>query len=101
MGGGASGHADSLIKFLTKRPAGSTTTTTDSNSRPTPGPTTASRTGPIEAGILNIELRIEIGVGDSIGVQGGTPELEEIRTGARLERQGKDGCRDYGENALR
>jgi hypothetical protein len=26
---------------------------------------------------------------------------KKIRTGARLERQGKDGCRDYGENDLR
>src|SRR5580704_6108009 len=99
MGRGASGRADSFIKFLTKRPAGSTT---DSNPRPPPGPTTGSaRTRPIEAGILDIELRIEIGVSDSIGVQGGNPDLEEIRTGARLERQGKDGCRDYGENDLR
>ena len=94
---GASGHADSFIKFLAKRPSGSTSSPATSP-RPSPGPTTGSRTRPIEAGIPNIELRIEIGVSDSIGVQGGTPELEEIRTGARLERQGKDGCRDYGEN---
>ena len=47
-----------------------------------------------EAGIFNNELHIEIRVSDSIGVQGGAPELEEIRTGARLERQGENGCRD-------
>ncbi len=90
---------DAALRVRAKRPAGSTTT--DSNPRPPTGPTTGSRTRPTEAGIFNIELHIEIGVSDSIGVQGGTPELEEIRTGARLERQRKDGCRDYGENDLR
>jgi TPR repeat protein len=94
VGGGTSGDADRFIKFLTKRPTGSST-------GPPAGPTTGSHTRRSEAGIFDNELHIEIRVSDSIGVQGGTPELEEIRTGFRLERQGKDGCRDYGANDLR
>ena len=74
---------------------------TDSNPRPPAGPTTGSHTRPTEGGLFDIELHIEVRVGDSIGVQGGPSEIEEIRTGARLERRGKDGCRDYGEDDLR
>jgi hypothetical protein len=54
-----------------------------------------ARQRPTEAGVFEDELHLEIGVSDPVGVQGGTRELEEVRTSAWLEWQGKNGCRDF------
>src|SRR6266480_1381271 len=60
-----------------------------------------ARQRPTEAGVFEDELHLEIGVSNPVSVHGGTPELEEVRTSARPERQGENGCRDFGANDLR